>query len=113
MSSIRVENNCKRYMNMIENAVRNEIADEIGVTGVAEIQSNTPVDKGILKKSITFKKLKAGDKYRITFGSKVIYAPIVEFKGKSKGFFRDSLKSIEDEAISIILEHLKEIDGVS
>ena len=40
--------------------------DEIGITGTAELQSNAPVKKGTLRRSITFKKADSESKYKIT-----------------------------------------------
>lgn len=95
----------KQIIEAIENASR-----EIGITGTAELQSNAPVDKGLLKKSLTFKKAKEGTKYTITFGSSIAYAPHTEFRNKtSKGWMRQTMNGLSSEAIAIITKHLRKV----
>ncbi len=54
-----------------------------GVTEVAEVQANTPVLTGNLRRSITFKKVNNGTKYALKIGSSVIYSAKVEYGKRS------------------------------
>ena len=54
-----------------------------GVAEVAEVQANTPVLTGNLRRSITFKKLNSGTKYTLRIGSALVYAAKVEYENKS------------------------------
>ena len=42
----------RQFLEACENAI-----NEIGITGTAELQSNSPVKEGFLRRSLTFKKL--------------------------------------------------------
>lgn len=106
--SIKITNNIKEIINKLK-AKSQDYSEELGVSGVARIQANTPVDTGILKRSITFKTAKRGTKYSITYGSSIDYSIYVEFKGKSAGYFRNSLADFKGEAIRIIKKSLKEL----
>ena len=84
--------------------------DDIGVTGVATIQTNTPIKTSTLKRSWTFKKANSGKRYSITFGTSVNYAMYVEFKpNRSQGFFRRSMADVQEDAKKIIKRNLSQI----
>ena len=94
----------KGIENHIEAAVR-----EIEVTGVVDLQANAPVDTGALKRAIAFKTEKSNDKYVITFGSMLKYAPYTEFRNStSKGWMRDTLNELDAE--NILTKHLKGVN---
>ena len=88
--SIKITNNIQKIIKTLK-AKGEDYSNELGVTGVAKIQSNTPVDTGTLKRSITFKAAKKGTKYSITYGTSVDYSIYVEFKGKSQVVFFEAL----------------------
>lgn len=94
----------KQLLQAVENAM-----EEIGVTGVAELQSNSPVKEGILKRSITFKKAKSSYKYTVTYGSAIDYAPYTEFRNKSKGWMRTTMNSFSSDAMQILTKHLGKV----
>lgn len=106
--SIKITNNIQKIIKTLK-AKGEDYSNALGVTGVAKIQSNTPVDTGTLKRSITFKAAKKGTKYSITYGTSVDYSIYVEFKGKSAGYLRNSLADFRSEAIRIIQKSLKEL----
>ena len=106
--AIRKVNNISKIIGNMQKGIEKSL-EEIGVTGVANIQSNTPIDTGALKRSITFKKAKSNKKYQIIFGSALNYSIFVEFKGKSKGFFRKSLNNFSDEARAIIKRNISQL----
>ena len=83
--------------------------DEIGITGTAELQSNAPVKKGTLRRSITFKKADSESKYKITLGSSLDYAPYTEFRNKSKGWMRGTMRGFSSESIEILKKHLRKV----
>ena len=101
--AIKKTNNMKKKIKQLESAVENSL-EEIGVKGVAEIQANTPVDTG------TFEKDKKNKKYRVTFGNTIDYSIYVEFKpGRSQGFFRSSMKTIQGSVNKTIKKNLSKI----
>ena len=106
--SIKITNNIQKIIKTLK-AKGEDYSNELGVKGVAKIQSNTPVDTGTLKRSITLKDDKKGTKYSITYGTSVDYSIYVEFKGKSAGYLRNSLADFRSEAIRIIQKSLKEL----
>ncbi|MDS0525460.1 HK97 gp10 family phage protein [Clostridium sp. SHJSY1] len=85
-----------------------DAGEEIGTTKLADIQSNTPVLTGNLKRSITFVKNVNTDNIKVTWGSNIVYAAKVEFENKS--YIRDTLRNDSSQIIDIIVKHLK---GVS
>ncbi len=83
--------------------------DEIGITGTAELQSNAPVKKGTLRRSITFKKADSESKYKITLGSSLDYAHYTEFRNKSKGWMRSTMNGFSSDAKDILIKHLGKV----
>ena len=83
--------------------------DEIGITGTAELQSNAPVKKGTLRRSITFKKADSESKYKITLGSSLDYATYTEFRNKSKGWMRNTINGLSTNAKDILIKHLGKV----
>lgn len=82
---------------------------EIGITGVAEVQSNTPVDTGTLRRSYTFE----CEEFKVIIGTMVDYSIFVEFKPTSKGgrpHFRSSLERKESSFMKILAQKLGEIN---
>lgn len=107
--AIKKTNNMKKKIKQLESAVENSL-EEIGVKGVAEIQANTPVDTGTLKRAWTFEKAKKNKRYRVTFGNAIDYSIYVEFKaGRSQGFFRGSMKTIQGSVNKTIKKNLSKI----
>ena len=51
--AIKKINNIKTVIKNLQKGVENSL-EQVGVAGVANIQSNTPVDSGALKRSMTF-----------------------------------------------------------
>lgn len=94
----------RQFLETCENAM-----NEIGITGTAELQSNSPVLKGFLRRSLTFKKANTSSKYSIIFGSSIDYAPYTEFRGKSKGWMRGSMRGFSSEAQEILKKHLRKV----
>ena len=104
----RLEDNSKEKLTSIEQALL-EALNEIGITEVASIQSNTPVKTGNLRRSIDYLK-PTKDKHilKVSMGSNVIYAAKVEFENKS--YLRATLKTDTKEIEGIII---KRLEGVS
>lgn len=94
----------RQFLEVCENAM-----NEIGITGTAELQSNSPVLKGFLRRSLTFKKANTSSKYIITFGSSLDYAPYTEFRNKSKGWMRGTMRGVSSEAQEILKKHLRKV----
>ena len=104
----RLEDNSKEKLTSIEQALL-EALNEVGITEVASIQSNTPVKTGNLRRSIDYLK-PTKDKHilKVSMGSNVVYAAKVEFENKS--YLRATLKSDTKEIEGIII---KRLEGVS
>ena len=104
----KLEDNSKEKLTSIEQALL-EALNEIGITEVASIQSNTPVKTGNLRRSINYLK-PTKDKHilKVSMGSNVIYAAKVEFENKS--YLRATLKADTKEIEGIII---KRLEGVS
>lgn len=104
----RLEDNSKEKLDSIEQALL-EALNEVGITEVASIQSNTPVKTGNLRRSINYLK-PTKDKHilKISMGSNVVYAAKVEFENKS--YLRATLKADTKEIEGIII---KRLEGVS
>lgn len=103
-----LENNINDIKSKLQSAIESAVR-EIEITGVAELQSNAPVDSGALKRSIVFNNENNGDKYTINFGSPLEYAPYTEFRNStSKGWMRDTLNELDAE--NILIKHLKEVN---
>lgn len=104
----RLEDNSKEKLDSIEQALL-EALNEVGITEVASIQSNTPVKTGNLRRSINYLK-PTKDKHilKISIGSNVVYAAKVEFENKS--YLRATLKADTKEIEGIII---KRLEGVS
>ena len=107
--AVRKVNNIKTIIKNLQKGVENSL-EQVGVAGVANIQSNTPVDSGALKRSMTFKKATQGKKYKVVFGSALDYSIIVEFKpSKVQGFFRNSLSDFRGEATQTIERNISRL----
>lgn len=107
--AIKKINNISKVINNLGKSVEKSLND-IGIKGVATIQTNTPVDTGTLKRSWTFKKAANGKKYNITFGTSIPYSIYVEFKpNRSQGFFRRAMKSVQADAKRTIKNNLSQI----
>lgn len=104
----RLEDNSKEKLASIEQVLL-EALNEVGITEVASIQSNTPVKTGNLRRSINYLK-PTKDKHilKVSMGSNVIYAAKVEFENKS--YLRATLKADTKEIEGIII---KRLEGVS
>lgn len=104
----RLEDNSKEKLDSIEQALL-EALNEVGITEVASIQSNTPVKTGNLRRSINYLK-PTKDKHilKVSMGSNVVYAAKVEFENKS--YLRATLKADTKEIEGIII---KRLEGVS
>lgn len=111
MSKIKLTCNKKDILEQINSSLEKAL-NEIGVTETANVQANTPVDTGALKKSIGYEvnkksvsigvdgsfvnpysKAKVGD-----------YATKVEYEDKS--YIRDTLKVDSEDIQAIINKHL-------
>lgn len=101
-----LKSNVKQAKSDIENEILSAI-EEIGITGVAELQSNAPVLSGDLKKSITYESEKVGTTYKITFGvpEYIKYAIYTEFRNKTKGWFKNTLRALNP--MEILEKHLR------
>ena len=107
--AIKKINNIPKVINDLGKSIEKSL-DDIGVTGVATIQTNTPIKTSTLKRSWTFKKANSGKRYSITFGTSVNYAMYVEFKpNRSQGFFRRSMADVQEDAKKIIKRNLSQI----
>lgn len=107
--AVKKVNNINKIIKNLQKGVENSL-EQIGVTGVANIQSNTPVKDGHLKRSMTFKKAIKGKKYKVTFGSALDYSIIVEFKpSRVQGFFRKTLVGFKGEAKEIIERNISRL----
>lgn len=104
----RLEDNSKEKLTSIEQALL-EALNEVGITEVASIQSNTPVKTGNLRRSIDYlKPTKYKHILKVSMGTNVIYATKVEFENKS--YLRATLKADVKEIEGIII---KRLEGVS
>lgn len=101
-----LKNNIKQAKSDIESEILSAV-EEIGVTGVAELQSNAPVLSGDLKKSITYESEKVGTTYKVTFGIPdfIKYAVYTEFRNKTKGWFKNTLRDLN--SLEILEKHLR------
>lgn len=100
-------NNLKKVMDKYKDVVK-EASEEISITELANIQANTPVLSGDLKKSIGTAIEGDGSKTEIVWGSDLIYASKVEFENTS--YLRDTLRENQDQVVEILKKHLKEIE---
>ncbi len=101
-------NNLKKVMDKYKDVVK-EASEEISITELANIKSNTPVgETGNLKKSIGTAIEGDGSETEIVWGSDLIYAPKVEFENTS--YLRDTLRENHDQVVEILKNHLKEIE---
>lgn len=116
------KNNTLKIMNIIKEALI-EGGNEVGVIETANIQSNTPVDSGTLRRSIAYKVTNNNDTITITIGAdgKLVnnkngsrvedYAIKVEYKDKS--YIRDTLNSDVSNIENIISQKiLSKVEGV-
>ncbi|MGL4848506.1 MAG: HK97 gp10 family phage protein [Clostridium sp.] len=89
----------KKFMEALKSASK-----EICITELADIQSNTPVLTGDLKRSITGKSKVKNNLVKIEWGSKLVYARKVEFKDKS--YIRSTLTRDLDKIGKILDKHI-------
>lgn len=101
---MKYTNNIKKITQEIINAVDNA-GEEIGITELANMQSNTPVKTGALKRSLSFKRYKESKGVKIEWGSNLIYSAKVEYENKS--YLRATLRAGQEEMIDILKKHLK------
>lgn len=114
MSENNIEQTKRKLMNALGDAL-----DELAVMEVGDIQVNTPVDSGTLKRSISSEVIKKNDGGELILGvdgsftnnkngSKVEdYAMKVEFSDKS--YIRDTMKADKEQIINTITTHLRGI----
>lgn len=102
---INVENNFEEYKKKLLDCMKAAVK-EIEITEIANIQSNTPVLTGNLKRSISSKSNVNYSSTKIRWGSYLIYARKVELKYKS--YIRVTLKGDLSNIESICIKHLKE-----
>lgn len=118
-SRTKLEDNTQLFKQMITQSLE-DASNEIGITGVAELQSNCPVGVypqgsgrtgGTLRRSLTFKKSKSSNKYTITFGTNIPYAPYTELRPnvKTKGWMRNTMKDFTSDAQLILTKHLSRV----
>ncbi|MBS6006884.1 MAG: HK97 gp10 family phage protein [Clostridium baratii] len=103
--SIHVENHFEEYAKKLVRATA-AAAEEVKITELAEMQSNTPVKTGALKRSETAVTKVDDSGLKITWGSPLVYAKKVEFKDKS--YIRSTLKREIGNINRILNKHLKE-----
>ena len=103
--TVRVENNFEKFKNRLLNNIQ-KAGQEAFITELAEIQSNTPVETGNLRRSITGKSQKINGVVKIAWGSKVVYARKVEFKDKP--YIRSTLKRDIPRIASILNKYIGE-----
>lgn len=104
--SIKVTNNCEEIKEKLKNAVLDAQKEWIQ-TGVAELQSNAPVKTGDTKRAVGAENNNNSTSFKTTFGvdKSIVYAKKVEYIGKSKGWFRRTLRNVEFK--NILIKHLK------
>lgn len=114
MSENNIEQTKRKLMNALKDALEELAAMEVG-----DIQVNTPVDSGTLKRSISSEVIKKNDGGELILGvdgsftnnkngSKVEdYAMKVEFSDKS--YIRDTMKADKEQIINTITTHLRGI----
>lgn len=89
--------------------------NEIGVSGTAQVQSNTPVKTGNLRRSYGYKVSSDGKIYAVVFGTNVDYAVYVEMKPESRGgrpHFRRAIEGEIEEFNKILAKHLEKVGGL-
>ncbi|MBS5937758.1 HK97 gp10 family phage protein [Clostridium sp.] len=101
-------NNIKKVMNEYKDLIA-DASKEVSITELANIQSNTPVKTGNLKKSIGTEVRGEGSDTTIVWGSDLAYAPKVEFENTS--YLRQTLRDNHDEIVEILKKHLEKIDS--
>lgn len=109
--SINYNNNSAEVIARIRQAIA-EAGQEAGITLTADVQANAPVDTGKLQKSYTFKKDIGSNVVKITVGTKVVYAPYVEFKPQSRGgrpHLASTLRNDKAKVIEIFKKHLRRV----
>lgn len=100
-------NNIKSFMNEYKELIA-EASNEISITELANIQLNTPVKTGNLRRSISTEIEGEGSETKIVWGSNLIYAPKVEFENTS--YLRKTLRDNQYEIVNILRKHLKKIE---
>lgn len=107
---MKIINNCSQTANEIEKAIERALK-EIGIGGTSNLQANTPVQTGNLRRSLTFKEAKRDKCYSILFGSSLDYAPYTTLRPNisTHGWFQNTIRDYSNDAIDIISRHLKEV----
>ena len=102
--SINLQDNTNIIDDLIKQAVKSALK-EMGIKGVAEVKSNSPVDTGKLRRSYKY----VCDDFSVTIGTDIDYSIYVEFKPSNRGgrpHFRRSLESLESEFTNILKRKL-------
>lgn len=84
----------------------NDWQDDAGIREVAEIQVNTPVLTGALRRSIDYEKKNKKLKYCLRFGSDLDYAGKVEYKNKS--YLRSTLNRDIGDLETSLMQKIRE-----
>lgn len=100
---LNVEDNTNKFKERFLKALT-LASTETFISELADIQSNTPVLKGDLKRSITGKPEINLGKVEIVWGSKLVYARKVEFKDKS--YIRSTLNRDLNKIAGIFNKHI-------
>lgn len=100
----RVENRFDEFRNRLINNI-NLAAQEIKIMNIADIQSNTPVLTGNLKRSITGEVEKNITHIKVEVGSSLVYARKVELLNKS--YIRTTMKANEAKINLILNKYIR------
>lgn len=93
--AIKLINNFTQKQQEIKAAIANTAA-EVGAVVVADLQANSPVKHGLLRRGHNFKLKKSGNSNILSIGNYMYYAPYVEFKPVGRGgnpWFRKTLRA--------------------
>lgn len=101
------EDNTDAIIEKLKKAVE-EALKEIGITGVAAIQSNAPVDTGKLRKSYTYETTN----FTVTIGTNLDYSIYVEYKPTNRGGRPHFRKTIESEKANFMAILNKKLGGI-
>lgn len=97
----------EEYNRALENAI-----NEIAMVGLAQIQLDTPVLTGNLRRSYTYKIFIENKHFVVVFGTNIPYSIYLELKPQSNGgrpHLRPALQSEVEEFKQILIKHLNTI----